>query len=221
MTKNTNDKVHEDILGELGVTNEFDGVSTADLTAEEKRLDIELKRLELAERLEKSEERKRKKQERKEQFEAAMRAIQMELARRQARQRGCSHRKGGVAERGAKELPNGTDGVFALLKHQLPSGDWWILCQRCGGEWYPEDRFTGKPATIIGGFSYRDALMAPTDNSPSKSCVFRLEDHRSDDQIAADAWKPPRNEKGEVIKDMLAEPLGEGPLQPPPAVAKR
>jgi hypothetical protein len=213
----------KNVLKELGIgeASEFEGLSMSELTAEERRLDVELKRAELAERLENSEERKRKKRERKEQFEAAMRALGLELARRRARQKGCSHRKGGLASREGLPVEGGNGDSYALLKHQLPSGDWWVTCQRCAAEWYPEDRFTGRPATVIGGFTYKDALMAPTDNSPSKSCVFRLEDQRSPEQKAAQAWQPPRNEKGELVQDELAALPGDGPLQPPAPVLRR
>jgi len=220
----TNKQNQTEILKELGIgtTSEFDGLSANELTAEEKRLDVQLKKLELSERLEKSEEKRRKIQENKTRFEAAMRRIQMDLARIYARQRGCSHRKGGLAGREGLPVEGGNDDNYALLKHQLPSGDWLVTCQRCAAEWLPEDRFSGRPATVIGGFTYRDALMARTDNSPSKSAIFRLEDHRSPEQVEAEKWQPPRNEQGELIKDERAlVPNSDGPLQPPAPSLRR
>ncbi len=221
----TNKQNQTEILKELGVgaePSEFDGLSASELTAEEKRLDVQLKKLELAERFEKSEAKREKIRENKARFEAAMQRIAMDLARIAARQRGCSHRKGGLAGREGLPVEGGNDENFALLKHQLPSGDWLVTCQRCAAEWTPEDRFTGKPATTIGGFSYRDALMARTDNTPSKSAVFQFEDHRTPEQKAADAWQPPRNEAGELVVDKRALPLGgDGPLQPPGPVSRR
>src|SRR5260370_29481604 len=88
--------IHNDILKELGATSEFDNVSTADLTAEQKRLDVELKKLELEERQEAQQKRRSKKAEQKQEFEAKMRAIAVALAQREALQRGCTHRKGGL-----------------------------------------------------------------------------------------------------------------------------
>jgi hypothetical protein len=217
MSKKDEKDIHNDVLKELGVTNEFDSVSTQDLTAEEKRLDVELKRLELEERREAQQKRYAKKATQKAELEAKMRAIALELARRETIQRGCNHKKGGVGKE-AVIHGQGTDENYSLLKHQLPTGDWFIQCQRCGGEWYPEDRFTGRPATVIGGFTYRDALMARTDNSPSKSSVFKFTDTRTPEQIEADAWQPPRNEKGEVIKDTRALPLNAEFSEPPQPV---
>ena len=213
-----------EVLKELGVgqTSEFDGLSASELTAEEKRLDVHLKKLELAERLEKSEEKKRKIRDNKERFEASMKRIAIDLARIAARQRGCSHRKGGLASREGLPVEGGNDDNYALLKHQLPSGDWMVTCQRCAAEWFPEDRFTGRPATVIGGFTYRDALMARTDNSPSKSSQFRFEDHRSHEEIEADKWLPPRNESGQPVQNEIAIPLNnDGKLQPPAPVMRR
>jgi hypothetical protein len=217
MTKNTDSKdkdFHNDILRDLGVTNDFDGVSTADLSAEEKRLEVQIKRLELEEKIEAQTKRRSKKLELKREFEAKLRAIQVFLAQREALQRGCNHKKGGVGKE-AVIHGQGTDENYALLKHQLPSGDWLIQCQRCSGEWYPEDRFTGRPATTIGGFTYRDALMARTDNSPSKSAVFKFTDTRTPEQVEADRYKPPVDEQGNPVKDTLALPAHAQFTEPP------
>lgn len=221
---NSKKQTDAEVLKELGVgqPSEFDGLSADELTREEKLLDVKLKKLEIAERLEKSEAKKQKIRENKERFEASMRRIAIDLARIASRQRGCSHRKGGVASREGLPVQGGNDDNYALLKHQLPSGDWMVTCQRCAAEWFPEDRFTGRPATVIGGFTYRDALMARTDNSPSKSSQFRFEDHRSPAQIEADKWEPPRDESGQPVKDEIAIPLNsDGQLQPPAPVMRR
>jgi hypothetical protein len=218
------------ILKELGInpqevakrqaqSSEFDSKSLSDLSQEEKELDVKLKRLELQERREKSEERVRKVTEKKREFQAKMKALAEELARRTAQQRGCSHRKGGTIQAGSHgklPLEGGDADVYAVLKHQLPTGQWMIQCQRCAAEWYAADPFTGKPATVIGGITYKQALAFRTDNAPSKSCVFRYQDFRSDEQKEEESWKPARNERGEIVEDFLAKPTEEadGPSRP-------
>lgn len=218
----------ESLLKELGIRttpSEFDSASVPELQAENLRLENEIKKLELAEKIENLAARKRKLAQKKSEFDAKNREILMELRRRAARMVGCSHRKGGTAVAGQRNpLPEGGGDadVFALLKHQLPTGDWLVTCQRCGAEWMPADRFTGKPATVIGGFTYKDALLARTDNSPSKSAVFKLEDHRTDAEIEADKWHPPVDEHGNPVKDIYAQPPNnDGPLQPPGAISRR
>jgi len=211
------------VLKELGIAperqSEFDSKTVAELSQEERELDVKLKRLELQERLEKSEAKQAKIAEKKREFEAKMKAISYDLARKRAMQRGCSHRKGGQIQAGSKgQLPleGGDSDMFAVIKHQLPSGDWMIQCQRCGAEWLPADRFTGRPASIIGGITYRQALAFRSDNTPSKSCVFNFRDLRSPEQKEADAWKQPRNDKGELIEDDLGKPLAEQDGPPAP-----
>jgi hypothetical protein len=222
MTKIDEKDFHNDILKDLGVTpSEFDGVSTADLSAEENRLKVQIARLELEEKSEAQQKRKSKKATQKQIAEAQLEATRRQLAQMEARQRGCSHRKGGLGNsREGLPVEGGDADVYALLKHQLPNGDWLITCQRCCAEWRPADKFTGRPETIIAGFSWKDAFMARTDNSPSKSAVFRFEDHRTPDQVEAEAWRPPRNEKGEIIKDTLALPLSAEFSEPPTAVRR-
>jgi len=77
-----------------------------------------------------------------------------------------------------------------------------------------------KPQTVISGFSWKDAFYARTDNSPSKSAVFKFVDSRTPEQVEADAWRPPRNEKGEIIKDTLSFPLHAEFEEPPSAVRR-
>ena len=213
-------KENADILKELGIdkASEFDGKTDSDLTAEQKRLDIALKQLELEDRLEQAQTKKRKKKEQREQFEAAMKALSTELRRRRIRQTGCSHRKGGVGNR-TEGLPaaGGDSEVFAFIKHLLPDRTWFVLCQRCGAEFRDANRFTGEPATKIGDWTFEMALMARTDNHESHSSLFNLEDHRTPEQIAADAWHPPRDEAGNLIEEPKVN--SRRPTMPPPPVS--
>jgi hypothetical protein len=218
-------KEQEVFLKELGITpgqSEFENVSTQDLLAEQTRLDVELKKLELQDRIETMASKKRKYEEKKREFDAKNQAVAAELGRRATRQRGCSHRKGGTTVAGSRDpLPmgGGDSDTYALVKFKLPNGDWWVTCQRCGAEWFPEDRFTGRPETVIGGISHSQVLMFKTDNTSGGASQFVLQDDRTPEQIERDRWHPPVDENGKEVPDFLALPLNHGQkLQPPPAV---
>ncbi len=220
-------KQNDSILKELGINpgqaNEFDGKSSKELLNQQTQLDVELKKLELQDRLETMASKKRKFDEKKREYEAKNRQLLDELGRRAARQRGCSHRKGGTTQAGSRDpLPaqGGDAEKFALIKFRLPNGDWWVNCQRCGAEWFPQDSFTGRPETIIGGISHSQVLMLPTDNTSGESSQFGLEDNRSSSEIERDRWHPPVDENGNEVRDIRALPpgAGSGRLQPPAAV---
>jgi len=214
----------KELFAELGIKpgqpNEFDGKSDSDLAEEQRRLDVALKQLELTDRLETMATKKRVKDQKRAEYQAKSREILTELARRAAQQRGCSHRKGGTARSGsAKALPieGGDSDMYAIIKHKMPTGQWWCLCARCGAEWWPKDKYTGRPATIIGDFTYEMALAARSDNTPSGSVVFQFEDFRTPEQVEADQWKPPVDEAGKPARDIYANPPnkdGSGVLQP-------
>jgi hypothetical protein len=133
----------------------------------------------LADRIETMATKKRKYEDKKREFDAKNQAIAAELGRCATRMRGCSHRKGGTTVAGSRDpLPmgGGDSDVYALIKFRLPNRDWWVNCQRCGAEWLPEDRFTGKPETVIGGISHSQVLMFKTDNTSGGASQFVLQD---------------------------------------------
>lgn len=86
-------------------------------------------------------------------------------------QQNCSHRKGG---RGLEAmLKGGNASDYALIKHLLPTNEWWARCQRCGQTWRPphEEDFDLKSAAGRAAFEqakvdYKTALDWPTDNIP-------------------------------------------------------
>lgn len=218
--------VDDAVLAELGIDptkpNEFDGKSNDDLAEEQRRLDVALKQLELQDRLETAAKKKRDREAKRAEYASKNKAILEELARRAAQMRGCSHRKGGQGDKYGLPREGGDSDVFAILKHQLPTGAWVCWCQRCGAQWEPADPWTGRPETVIGNFSYRDALLARTDNSPSKSAVFKFQDHRTPEQIEADRWHPPVNSDGSPAVDIYKNPSDkEGVLQPSNPVRHR
>lgn len=225
--KSPDEKKEQDVyLRELGInseaTNEFDGKPTADLVEEQRRLDVEIKRLELDEKIEAMAGRKRKKEQKLSEFNMKNRQIAAELGRRASSQRICQHRKGGVTIPGtANPLPpeGGDSDMFSIIKHQMPGGEWVIFCSRCGAEWWPANKFTGQPETVIGGYSWRYMLAARTDNASSKSAVFNFEDRRTEADIEKDRWHPPVDDNGKEVPDTRALPI-HGENEPPPAVRR-
>lgn len=135
----------------------------AELEMEEKRLDLEIKREQVAkiraQRSAKLEEARSK-----------MIATKQFLAQREANQENCNHHKGGIGAE-AVMRGQGSDAMYAVIKHRLPCNRYMILCQRCGKEWHPAQPLFGIKATA----GYDEALRFTTDNSPSSSSTFIFE----------------------------------------------
>jgi len=135
----------------------------ATLELEEKRLDLEIKRETVAkiraQRAAKLDEAR-----------AKLLATRQFLAQREANQANCNHRKGGIGAE-AVMRGQGTDAMYAVIKHKLPNGRYFVLCQRCGKEWHPGFPLLGEKETP----GYREALNFATDNSPSGSSTFIFE----------------------------------------------
>lgn len=95
----------------------------------------------------------------------------------------CSHRKGG---RGLEAIQTGgNDSDYAVIRHLLPTNEWWQRCQRCGKTWRPAhaedfqlDTQTGRDAFEAAKKVYAEALSWPTDNIPSTGITFQ---HHSED----------------------------------------
>ena len=85
-------------------------------------------------------------------------------------QKDCNHLKGGLCEvKGGKYTGKVFNNMnppsfkdYAVIKHKMPWGDWWIRCLRCGRWWKP------------GDFDYNEALAFTTHNSPSTAIQFDL-----------------------------------------------
>lgn len=139
---------------------------TAELAAlemEEKQLDLEIKRETVskirAQRASKLEEARSKTM-----------AVKQFLAQRKAVQDNCNHRKGGIGAE-AVMRGQGTDAMYAVIKHKLPCNRYFVLCQRCGAEWHPAQPIFGIKATP----GYEEAIRWPSDNTPSGSSTFMFE----------------------------------------------
>lgn len=94
-------------------------------------------------------------------------STRQQIASRERLKKNCTHKKGGRGP-GAVMNGQGTDDQYALMKHVLPSGRLFILCGRCGGEWYSRDPLTGEAGTQ----GFEEMNSKPTDNTPSTSSLF-------------------------------------------------
>jgi hypothetical protein len=148
-------------------TNDQLNDELAALTLEEKQLDLEIKRQRVA-------EIRAKQQNLLDQTRAKSMATRQFLAQRAAIQAHCNHRKGGQGVP-AVIHGEGTSAMYAVAKHMLPNGLWWVLCTRCGKEWHPENPFNvenGRIVPVKATPGWQEAVNYPTDNTPSRSSTF-------------------------------------------------
>lgn len=136
-------------------------------TANDELRDLEIERLKLLKEKESLELIKLRKEVEKMKLEDRQRDILLkqhaetvdEYRRRiNMEQHSCNHHKGGVDIAGVRG--QGTHNLFSIVKHQLPTGDIMVLCQRCSKIWQPGDE------------NYYAMLNAPTDNTMSTSVQF-------------------------------------------------
>jgi hypothetical protein len=135
------------------------------ISREERELDLEIKK-------EKVREIRAKKEASRDKVNTQRIAIEQFLIQRKLRQGSCNHRKGGIGAQAVLQ-GKGQSVMYAVVKHQLPVGKYFILCQRCGKEWHPaltalENAGTPQKATR----GYFEALQYPTNNSESGSSRF-------------------------------------------------
>ena len=152
-------KTNADVLAELSA-----------LELEEKQLDLEIKR-ETVSKI------RAQRQAKLDEARAKMIATKQFLAQREANQANCNHRKGG---RGADAVMRGQgdDSMYSVVKHKLPAGSHFVLCQRCGKEWHPANKWNiegGKIVPIPATPGWAEAMQWPTDNSMSASSTFLFE----------------------------------------------
>lgn len=141
-------------------------VALSQLEREEKELDLEIKR-EAVGKI--RADRANKLQAAKMRTDAAKNF----LAQREGAQGRCNHRKGG---RGHEAVINGTGNAaeYAVIKHRLPNGKFFVLCQRCGKEWHP-GHVVGGIVLAVETPGYQEAINYPTDNTASGSSTFVFE----------------------------------------------
>lgn len=120
-------------------------------------LRLEREKLELEDLRNKVEAVRRKKAADKLSADQQEQSIKEAQRQEKIRQSICNHRKGGM---GLEGMIAGNDTNYAVIKHQLPNGDWLVMCTRCCKMWKKED----------AGFNA--AIGFPTDNQPSGATLF-------------------------------------------------
>lgn len=135
----------------------------AELEREEKALDLELKREAVA-------KIRAAKQVFLDSAKQKVMATKQFLAARKAKQEHCNHRKGGIGA-GAVLNGEGTSAMYCVIKHVLPTGKHFILCQRCNAEWQAGDPLLNIQETP----GYQEAVRWATDNTASGSSRFFFE----------------------------------------------
>jgi hypothetical protein len=157
-----NQKSNEDLAAQTNAELEL---RSRALDQEMRELDLVIKRTQVA-------EIKRKQQMELDRVRTAQQAVNQFLANRRLAQANCNHKKGGV---GANAVINGQgqSAMSCVIKHKLPCGKYFVLCQRCGKEWHPELTALqngGVPRKATRG--YYEALQLQTNNSDSGSSMF-------------------------------------------------
>lgn len=170
-----------------------------ELQKQERELSIKEKRGTLDDRLNKQKQKEMDRSQQGKVFSAQKREDE-------AKQSACTHKKGGVvSQRNLQVLSTGGNGTqYAVIKHQMINGDFWVRCLRCGKTWLPPVKanfyFNAKGkqvAPIDGTFStekfsqaekeYRQAVQFETNNTPSGSviCKFSKWDEKSEQWVDA------------------------------------
>jgi len=152
-------------------TETFESKTNRELAEETVRLDNEMKALDLELKREQVSKLRSRISQKLENAKSRDLAIKNYLAQRNAQQEQCNHLKGGTGAeaflRGMGDSP-----YYAVIKHKLPSGKYMVLCQRCGKEWHPADKFDKSIKETPG---YQQTLTWPTNNSASGSSTFLFE----------------------------------------------
>lgn len=162
------DNVSANVFDEFaGKSNTEVAAALKEIEAEEKRLDLEIKREQVAAIRAK----------RQQQLDIARDkniSLRNFMATRLATQAHCNHRKGGLGYESIVR-GEGTAPMYCVIKHKLPMGEYWVICQRCGREWFPPQPYTieggrvvSRPATA----GWQEAVNWPSDNTPSQSSIF-------------------------------------------------
>lgn len=162
---------------------EMENKTNAQLEAEVSAADLEMKQLDLEIKRETVLKIKAERQSKRDLAESKRIATLQFLASRKANQDRCNHRKGGRGP-DAVMRGQGDDASYALIKHRLPHKEFMVLCQRCGKEWMPANKWNTengvlKPLAATSGPNPIDnwswAIQANSDNTPSASSDFSFE----------------------------------------------
>jgi hypothetical protein len=97
-------------------------------------------------------------------------SIKNYMKQRDMQQENCNHFKGGTGAE-AFLAGQGDSPYRSIIKHKLPCNRYFVLCQRCGKEWHPEQKLFGIKETP----GYQEALTWTTNNVASASSTFLFE----------------------------------------------
>jgi hypothetical protein len=152
-------------------TETFETLTNKQLADESAKIDAEMKSLDLELKRDQVSKIRAAINQKRDDARSRSIAIKQYMAQRDAQQENCNHLKGGV---GAEAFlrGQGDSPYYAVIKHKLPSGKYMVLCQRCGKEWHPADKFD---KTIKETEGYQKALQYNTNNSASGSSTFLFE----------------------------------------------
>jgi hypothetical protein len=161
----------EDKKPVLVSTETFETLTNKQLAEESAKIDAEMKMLDLELKREQVTKLRAATNQKLDNARARDLSIKNYMAQRDAQQSNCNHLKGGT---GAEAFlrGQGDSPYYAVIKHKLPSGKYMVLCQRCGKEWHPADKFDKSIKETPG---YQQALAWPTNNSASGSSTFLFE----------------------------------------------
>jgi len=152
-------------------TETFETLTNAQLAAESAKIDAEMKALDLELKREQVSKLRAQTNQKLDNARARDLSIKNYMAQRDAQQSNCNHKKGGTGSE-AFLRGQGDSPYYSIIKHKLPSGQYMVLCQRCGKEWHAADKFDKSIKETPG---YSEALSWSTNNSASGSSVFLFE----------------------------------------------
>lgn len=128
-----------------------------------KRLEFKLKRAELGLKLDEAARHKAVREQKISDFNEKMKSLKKFISDREAIQNTCNHKKGARGVDGVMRR-QGTDAMYSIIRHVLPDGSFFVICQNCHKEWTKTHK------------DYRLAAFDwPTDNATSGSTRFVFE----------------------------------------------
>jgi hypothetical protein len=168
---NDSEQSNKQSVPTLVSTETFETLTNKQLAEESAKIDAEMKALDLELKREQVSKLRAQTNQKLDNARARDLSIKNYLAQRNAQQEQCNHLKGGT---GAEAFlrGQGDSPYYSIIKHKLPNGRYMVLCQRCGKEWHPADKFDKSIKETEG---YQQALAWPTNNSASGSSTFLFE----------------------------------------------
>lgn len=161
-------------LGSLPTLEQLQGMSADQVNKVLALAEAQVRLLDVRSKLREANEQVIEDAQKQSDFAGKMQVLRQFIVQREATQQHCNHRKGGSGAN-AVLFGEGTSPNYCVIKHKLPNGKFFVLCQRCGKEWFAADKFAnggrGTPETP----GYAEALNYPTDNNPSGSSTFLFE----------------------------------------------